>query len=191
MAVSRDKSFANLIVNERDGATDNQGNEYFKRGSASYEELMNARNVVKDTLDFPFNNANERKGVGLVFAYGTDGQHHEKFVNSPLYVGNEKENLASLENVKTKEYFLRHLEKFQTSENVLTKTIEKIKMYVNDEKGLGANLDWLTPESLRACLLDPNKKLTFTSEKGTITIDLQADFKFGFFADCINETILM
>jgi hypothetical protein len=41
------------------------------------------------------------------------------------------------------------------------------------------------------CLLSPDKKLTFTSEKGTIVIDLKADFKLGFFADCINETILM
>ncbi|GHV24407.1 hypothetical protein FACS1894176_00680 [Bacteroidia bacterium] len=49
----------------------------------------------------------------------------------------------------------------------------------------------LTTEELIGYLLDPNKRLTFTSEKGTITIDLQAEFKFGFFADCINETILM
>jgi hypothetical protein len=49
----------------------------------------------------------------------------------------------------------------------------------------------LTTQELVNCLLHPDKKLTFTSEKGTITLDLEADFKFGFFADCINETILM
>ncbi|GHV24408.1 hypothetical protein FACS1894176_00690 [Bacteroidia bacterium] len=139
IASSRDSAFASLIVNERDGTEDNVGNQYFKKGSASYEELMTARNTVKGTLNFPFDNASERNGVGLVFAYGNGdsrGGHHEKFVNSPLYVGNETNNLANLENPKTKEYFLRHLEKFQKDENVLTNAIQKIKMYVNDEKKL-------------------------------------------------------
>ncbi|MDR0859558.1 MAG: hypothetical protein LBO09_00830 [Candidatus Peribacteria bacterium] len=139
IASSRDSAFASLIVNEKDGVTDNKGNPYFKKGSNSYDELMKARDAVKKTLDFPFDNASERNGVGLVFAYGNgeslDG-HHEKFVNSPLYVGNANTNLADITETRTKEYFLRHLEKFQKNENVLTNTIQKIKMYVNDEKKL-------------------------------------------------------
>jgi hypothetical protein len=139
LAGRRDGAFNRLIVNERDGVVDNKGEQYFKRGSDSYNELMNARTTVKDTLDFPFDNASERNGVGLVFAYGNGESlngHHEKFVNSPLYVGTAEKNLAPLESPKTKEYFLRHLEKFQKDENVLTNTIQKIKMYVNGEKQL-------------------------------------------------------
>ena len=157
-------------------------------------EIIAARNETISTLNFPFDHAKEWDGVGLVFAYnrGSNGNtgHHEKFVDRPLYIEKEEKNLSELKHPETKEYFLRNLAEYQQDSNVLAQVMGSINTRV--EKDFGADHK-ITMSQIILHLTDPTKyplKIK-KDDQNYLNIELDTEFQFGFFADCINESILM
>jgi len=141
----------------------------------------------------------------LVFAYehgaqgnatkgGTYGGHHEKFVNSPLIIDQgEEKNLKELTNEGTKEYFLRNLAQFQKGDNALDQTAERINNFIKANLGEEDSHE-ITVEQVILHLLDPKGTPLKRGDEGKnnrINIELETSFQFGYFADCINESILM
>jgi hypothetical protein len=181
---TRDASFVSRLKNEKINGK--------KISSVAVTEMTDARKAVKDTLNFPFDNAKEWKGVGLVFGYdhgSNGGGHHEKFINSPLIIQKEQKNLEPLTNPDTKEYFLRNLANFQKEDNALAQTAKNINLFIKEKLGIEGKV---TMEQIINYLVNPKSPLKFDKDpKNHLEITLDTNFQFAFFADCINESILM
>ncbi|MDR2415456.1 MAG: hypothetical protein LBD75_02335 [Candidatus Peribacteria bacterium] len=170
---------------------------YAKTGSLAYKEITDARTEVQKSLNFPFDSAKEWKGTGLVFGYtnGREGKtgHYEKFVNSPLIIQKNEDNTKELKDPGTKEYFLKNLQQFQSQENILQITVDKINDHIKTKLGIPGTftVDELITYLIAHSDKTDTTKISFGEGNKQIEIGMSTEFRFGFFADCANESLLM
>jgi hypothetical protein len=170
LAGTRDAAFVSRLKNEKINGK--------KISTETVTAITNTRNTVKNSLNFPFDHAKEWEGTGLVFGYDhgqNAGGHHKKFINSPLIIQKEKNNVQALKDSGIKEYFLRNLVAFQPKDNILAKTAEQLNTYV--EVNLEKKDADITPSKIVDHLLDPeNHPLYFENGANHIKFTLNTDF---------------
>ncbi|MDR2190446.1 MAG: hypothetical protein LBP53_04590 [Candidatus Peribacteria bacterium] len=156
-------------------------------GNDAFKELIDKKKKLQQQLNYPFDNAEAKDGyTALVFGYQGDGAgHQEKFISSPLMVKETSDNIIEKQ---TKKYFLENLQNFDKAYNTFAQTKDKI---IDTMKEIdGAFNTTISDQDIIDALVE-GKEITLTVNGKEQKITLSADFNLGFFADCINEAIMM